>query len=199
MVLTGLTEGVLAVLGRLEALQAERERRRQAGEDIQPLWCLPRDAATMLHILVAATRARRVLEIGTSSGYSGTWIASALPEYGQLVTIEAEPQKIELARRTFAEAGLAGRIQLIEGRALDVLPDIPGPFDIAFLDAVKEEYVAYFDAVAPKLLPSGLIIADNVLTHRDALQPYVEYVRSQAGFISVTVPIGNGLEVTMKR
>lgn len=197
--MTGLDPQVEEVLAGLEELQADINRRRQMGEDVLPLLCLPREAAQLLHILVASIRARRVLEIGTSSGWSGTWIATALPEDGQLVTIEAEPRKIELARRTFTEAGVAGRVQIVEGRALEVLPSIPGPFDLVFIDAVKSEYVDYFQAAAPLVLPGGLIVADNVISHAEEVKSYLEHVRSTAGYVSVTVPIGSGLEVTLKR
>ncbi|HEX6988504.1 MAG TPA: O-methyltransferase [Bacillota bacterium] len=187
------------VLDGLEQLQADIDRRRRQGEDLLPLLCLSRDAACLLHILVASIRARRVLEIGTSSGWSGTWIATALPEDGQLVTIEAEPRKVELARRTFADAGIAGRVRIVEGRALEVLPSIPGPFDLVFIDAVKSEYLAYFEAAAPLVLPGGLIVADNVISHAGEVQPYLEHVKAAPGYVSVTVPIGSGLEVTLKR
>lgn len=195
-----LPEPVRAVLAELEERQRELARRQEAGERVTPLWCLPRDAATLLFLLARAVGARRVVEVGTSAGYSGVWLAAALPPDGRLYTVEADPAKVAAARESFRRAGLAERVEVLAGRALEVLPELArrGPFDLVFLDAAKEEYVAYFDLLAPALRPGGLVVADNVLSHRLALAGYVERVRRQEGFVSVTVPIGNGLEITCR-
>ncbi|HEY8449074.1 MAG TPA: O-methyltransferase [Bacillota bacterium] len=195
----GLPATITQLLAELEREQEERRRRLEAGQSVQPLLCLNREAALLMHILLKASGARRVLEIGTSAGYSGLWILSALPADGQLVTIEREPEKIALASRTFSRAGFAERVQIIRGEALAVLPRLTGPFDAAFLDAAKGEYIAYFEAAARLLRPGGLVIADNLTSHRAELEPFIQHVHNRPDFLSVTVPIGNGLEVSLKR
>ena len=196
--MNGLPEKTARVLRRLEEEHEDRRRRRKAGEGLLPLYCIPRDSAVLLHLLVRNAGARRALEVGTSSGYSGVWIATALAGGGELVTIEAEPAKVAMAERTFRDAGVADRVRIVEGRALDVLGGIDGPFDVAFLDAVKEEYVDYLESVAPKLRRGGLVVADNVVTHPDDLAAYVNRMQDGGDFVSVTVPIGNGFEVSTK-
>lgn len=194
-----LDDGARRVVEALEAEQRERSARAERGEDVLPLRCLPREGAELLHLLAATGGRRRALEVGTSAGYSGVWIAAALPADGELVTIERKPRKIELARRTFARAGLDGRVRIEQGEALQVLSDLQGPFDLAFLDADKDAYPAYLRHCARLLRAGGLLVADNVLSHRRDLAPYVRDVRAHEEFVTVTVPVGNGLEVSLKR
>lgn len=191
---------VREVLAGLEERQRQAQERRREGEAVTPLWCLPREAALLLFLLARATGARRVVEVGTSAGYSGTWLAAALPPDGRLYTVERDPDKVSAAREAFRRAGVAERVEILEGHALQVLPGLArrGPFDLVFLDAAKDEYAAYFDLLAPALRPGGLVVADNVVSHRAELAGYVEHVRRRPGFVSVTVPLGNGLEITCR-
>lgn len=119
--------------------------------------------AKLLEALVVATRARRVLEIGTFTGVSALSMASRLPDDGRLVTIEADPEHAAVARRHIDESPWADRIELLVGDALALVHDVDGPLDLVWIDAWKADYPAYFDAVLPKLAPHGLIAADNVL------------------------------------
>ena len=119
--------------------------------------------AKFLHLLVRIAGARRVLEIGTLGGYSTIWLARALPEGGRVTTIEAEPVSAALARASIARAGLADRVDVVEGRAADVLTTLAGPFDLVFIDADKESNTIYLDAAARLGRPGTVVVVDNVV------------------------------------
>jgi predicted O-methyltransferase YrrM len=116
-----------------------------------------------LAYLVRLSRARRVLELGTFTGWSSIAMASALPEGGRLVTCDVNEATTAIARRYAEEAGVADRIEYRLGPGLETLAGLDGPFDLVFIDADKELYVDYYEAVLPKLADDGLIVADNVL------------------------------------
>jgi caffeoyl-CoA O-methyltransferase len=135
-----------------------------------------------LNFLVTAVGARRVLEIGTFTGYSALWMAAALPEDGRLITCEADVHHAELARRHFEASPYGDRIELRHGRALDTLRILEGPFDFVFVDADKTSYEAYFEAVLPMLAPHGLLAVDNVLWRGTVLAPADDDGRALAAF-----------------
>ena len=121
----------------------------------------------LLHILAKALGARKILELGTLGGYSGIWLARALPQGGRLTTIEYDPTHAAIARQSFDRAGVGDRIDLRVGKALDVLPMLEaegaGPFDLVFIDADKETYTEYLDWSIRLSRPGTLIIADNIV------------------------------------
>jgi len=112
---------------------------------------------------VAISGARRILEIGTFSGYSAIAMAEALPDDGRITTLELDPAHAAKAAEHIAAAGVAGKVTILEGRALESLASLDGPFDLVFIDADKAGYPAYYEAVVPRLTPGGLVLADNVL------------------------------------
>ena len=116
-----------------------------------------------LELLVFATGARRVLEIGTYSGYSSLSMAAGLPEGGHIDTCELEPKHAEVANRYIGRSPYADRITVHLGPAIETVSRLEGPFDLAFVDADKVGYDAYYEAVLPKLAPNGLIVFDNML------------------------------------
>jgi caffeoyl-CoA O-methyltransferase len=116
-----------------------------------------------LEMLVFAQRPSRVLEIGTFSGYSALAMAAGLPPGGRITTCELSAVHAEAARRHIAASPYGERIEVIEGRAIDTLASLPGPFDFVFIDADKTSYAAYYEAVLAKLAPGGLIAVDNTL------------------------------------
>lgn len=124
-----------------------------------------------LHLLAKLIGARRILEIGTLGGYSGLWLARALPEGGRLDTIEIDAAHADVAAATFAAAGVADRVTLHRGAGLDVLPGLAGPYDMAFIDADKENNAAYFDLAVQRARPGALIIVDNVVRNGAILAP----------------------------
>jgi len=141
------------------------------------LTALARDAATvgsvwmlsgpvvgrLLELLVHATRARLVLEIGTFAGLSALAMAGGLAPDGRIITCEIDRERAEFARARFESAGLADRIELRVGPAIETLESLDGPFDLVFIDADKTGYLAYYEAVLPKLSAHGLIVVDNTL------------------------------------
>ncbi len=162
-------------------------------------WSVPRVAGKFLHILAIASKAKSVIELGTSTGYSGLWLASAMQQTGgRVLTIEPDLQKIKLAKQSFAGAKVAPQIDIAAGKALEVLPTLSGPFDLAFVDAVKEEYSAYIEQLWPKMKSGGLIVADNIDSHNETLGAYATHMQAHADAMSVTLHIGNGMEMTMK-
>lgn len=159
---------------------------------------VPHDAGRFLHILARATRARRILEVGMSNGYSTLWLASAAQHHdGHIATVERDSGKVNLARKNFKRAGLDHRIEIKMGEAIRVVSRLEGPFDFIFLDASKEDQLDMLQILESQLAPGGLVISDNALTHVSELAAYTAYVRSHPAFESLLVPIGNGFEMTL--
>jgi caffeoyl-CoA O-methyltransferase len=117
----------------------------------------------LLEMLVHSSGAREVLEIGTYAGYSALSMAAALPPGGRVVTCEIAAAHAEFAARHFAASPYGDRIDLRLGPALDTIAELPGPFDLVFIDADKPSYAAYYEAALAKLAPQGLIVVDNTL------------------------------------
>ncbi|MDX6504701.1 MAG: hypothetical protein QOE29_1826 [Gaiellaceae bacterium] len=117
----------------------------------------------LLETLIFLTGARRVLEFGTFSGYSALSMAAALPEDGQLFTLELDPDRAAFARSYMDRSPHGSKIETLVGPALESVARLEGPFDLAFIDADKEGYVDYYEAALERLAPRGLIVADNTL------------------------------------
>jgi len=117
----------------------------------------------MLEFLVFLAQPQLVLEIGTYSGYSALSMAQTLPAGGRIVTCELDPERVAFAERHIAAAGMADRIEVRQGPAIETIATLDGPFDLVFIDADKPGYLDYYEAVLPKLSPRGLVVADNVL------------------------------------
>lgn len=157
------------------------------------------DTGRLLSILIRSAGATRVLEVGTSNAYSTIWLADAVRETGgRVTTLESNPGKVTLARANLARAGLVDRVEIREGRAADTLASLPGPFDFVFLDADRASYVTYLELIVPKVIPRGLIVADNVTSHAHELTDYLACVKSHPALFSVTVPVGKGEEISLK-
>jgi predicted O-methyltransferase YrrM len=152
------------------ALQSARASAAAAG---LPAIQVKPDEAKLLQFLIKAVGARRVVEIGTLGGYSGIWIARALPADGQLITLEIEPCHAEVARRNLARADVADRVQIRVGPAQASLKALAteGPFDAVFIDADKPGYPAYLDWALSNVHPGGLIAAHNAFRHGGVLDP----------------------------
>ncbi len=160
---------------------------------------ITRDTGRLLWILIGAISARRILEVGTSNGFSTIWLADAARTTGgRVTTLELNPDKIALARANLDDAGLADVVDIIEGKAADTLARLPGPFDLVFLDADRPSYLTYLELVVPRLRAGGLLVADNVTSHASELGDYLARVKSHPQLFSVTVPIGNGEEIALK-
>jgi caffeoyl-CoA O-methyltransferase len=164
-------------------------------------------AARLLEALVVATRARRVLEIGTFTGYGALSIAMRLPAGGTVITIEADDGRAELSRRHIDASPDAAKVELLHGDARAIVPTLDGPFDLVFIDAWKGDYPHYYEAVLPKLSPHGLIVCDNVLWGGDVVDPapdddngralhaFNEQVQGDARVTNALLTVGDGLMV----
>jgi len=127
--------------------------------------------ATLLRMLVQITGAKRVLEIGTFTGYSALAMAMGLPDDGELITLDKDPEVTSIAQRCWKHSPHGEKIKLILGEALDSLETVKGYFDFAFIDADKENYIAYWDFIVPRVRKGGLIAVDNTLWHGAVLDP----------------------------
>lgn len=192
-----MTPTLAAFLDELARFGAENDSRET--ERARRMLNITAETGRLLWIMVLATRARRILEVGTSNAYSTIWLADAARETDGLVTtLELNPEKVKLARGNLAKAGLADRVEIRQGSAAETLAALPGPFDFVFLDADRPSYRIYLEAVVPKLVRGGLLVADNVTSHPHELEEYLTLVKSRPDLFSVTVPVGNGEEVSLK-
>ncbi|MEQ1780654.1 MAG: O-methyltransferase [Hyphomonadaceae bacterium] len=126
----------------------------------------------MLHLMALSIGAGRILEVGTLGGYSAIWLARALPVNGRLVSLEIDPRNAEVATRNVARAGLAEKVEIIVGPALQSLPRLSGPFDFSFIDADKDNNAAYFDHAVRLSRPGAIIIVDNVVRDGSVIEPH---------------------------
>jgi caffeoyl-CoA O-methyltransferase len=153
---------------------------------------IPPETGRLLAILCASAPEGRVLEIGTSAGYSGLWLSLACRVTGRtLTTYEILDAKLALARETFARAGVEDVVDLVAGDFLAGAADL-GDVGFCFLDAEKDVYEAAYAAVVPRLVPGGLLVADNVISHQSTLQPLVDAAYADSRVDAVVVPIGMG-------
>ena len=176
-----------------------------------------RDAGRALSVLAAGRR--RIVEVGTAYGFSTLWLALGQPTDGTIVTIDPDRSRTDLARGWWREAGIADeRITVVNAPALDAFaagdPALAGPFDLAFIDALKPEYQAYLEALIPRLTPHALVIADNVLwsgrvsgalpagagdARTEALRAFDTALLADPRFNATILPIGDGLLVASLR
>jgi caffeoyl-CoA O-methyltransferase len=173
------------------------------------------DRASGRILRALAAGRRRIVEVGTAYGYSTLWMALGQPADGRIVTIDPDADRTALARGFWREAGIPDeRIEVVQARALEALaaadPRLAGPFDLAFIDALKTEYPAYLEALVPRLAPGALVIADNVLWSgrvsgarptppgdhsTEALRGFVTAVLHDPRFAGSVLPVGDGLLV----
>jgi len=151
---------------------------------------------------VRLTGARRVLELGTFTGWSSIAMAAALPPGGRIISCDINEDTTAIARRYAEEAGVADRIDYRIGPALDTLDEVEGPFDLVFLDARKDEYLAYYEAVLPKLADGGTILADNTLFGLDPEHPLAEFnqrILADDRVEAVLLPLREGVTMIRRR
>jgi len=191
-----LDDRVRAVLERLEREDAD-ERGRGLPSEIRGRQVSPA-TGRLLFALVAPQADCEVLELGGSRGYSTIWLAAGVRYLGgRVLSIERDPRKIEAWRRNVADAGLEEWADLLEGDALELLPELEDVFDVVFIDAEKDDYEELFRRARSKLEPGALVVADNVLSHPDPLAAYSAARQVDVTLESVTVPLDRGLELTV--
>lgn len=174
-----------------DAAQTERSRRML---NLEP------DTARLLSILVQSGRKTRGLEVGTSNGYSTLWLADALRRTGgSLVSIDISAEKHALADENLRRASLRDYVTLRTGDAIGVLAGLTDAYDFVFLDAGRRQYPALLPLILPRLLPGGLLLADNVQSHPSEIADYLAAIAANPDFVSVTAGVGKGLSIAYKQ
>ncbi len=165
------------------------------------MWNISPREGLFLYDLVIKHHLTRGLEIGTSNGYSGIWIASAMrATNGHLLTLEIDEERAQLARDNFKAAGVESCVTLDRADALQEIPRLKGPYDFVFIDASKEDYVRYLDMVVPLVAPGGVIVAHNVKDMADQLQAFIEKVKTNRELkTSFADPGPGGFSISIKR
>jgi len=204
-----INEKIQNVLSRLEKdIDYENDHRDEVPSE-KRLNCISKNIGMFYNIMLKSIHAKNILEIGMSVGYSGLWFADAImsnTKDGQIITIDKEKFKIDSATRNFEEAEVSSLIKIREGEARKILHEIKEEFgenyfDFIFIDADKESYIEYFDLCLPLVRKGGIIGADNILfpeRFNEMMADYLSHVRNNPNVQSVTVPIDNGEEVTIK-
>jgi predicted O-methyltransferase YrrM len=182
----------------------------------QDLPLVDAEVGALLRVLAVSIGASRVLEIGTAIGYSGIWLAGALPAGGMLLTMEMNQDRARTARANFSRAGLADRTNVIVGDAHTMLAKVSGPFDLIFQDGDKGLYVPMLDRLVDILRPGGLLVTDNVLWDGEvvpgfvtepkrepkdtrAIAEYNERLNAHPRLMTATVPLRDGVAISVKR
>jgi predicted O-methyltransferase YrrM len=188
------------VLDRMHELERRDEQDRTDGTHrLDRLRQIPAETGRFLALWAAAAPPGTYLEIGTSAGYSALWLALACRAVGRnLTTFEVLPQKAALARDTFARAGVGDVVRLVEADFLERASEYD-ELGFCFLDAEKEIYGECYDAVVPRLVPGGILIADNAINHRETLRPMLDGALADGRVDALIVPIGKGELVCRKR
>jgi predicted O-methyltransferase YrrM len=173
------------------------------------------EVGALLRVLALSIGASKILEIGTAVGYSGIWLAGALPPGGLLMTMEMDPERAREARENFARAGLADRVSVIVGDAERMIAKVAGPFDLIFQDGAKHLYAPLLDRIVALLRPGGLLVTDNVLwdgkvvpgfvnpspqdADTQAIAEYNTRVAAHPQLMTATVPLRDGVSISVKR
>ena len=193
-----MDDSLQSLLGELERFGAENDARTAQRSD--KMLNITPETGELLAILALGMKARHVLEIGTSNGYSTLWLADAMKAVsGLVVTLEISAAKAEMARQNFERADLSQwiRQELMEaGEFLREQP--PSTFDMLFLDSNREQYLAWWPWIERVLAPGGLLVVDNAVSHAAEMESFIAQVRATAGWRSVVVPIGNGELIALK-
>jgi len=180
------------------------------------------EVGALLRVLATAVGARKILEIGTAVGYSGIWLAGALPSDGMLFTMELDPERGREANENFKAAGLASRVSIVMGDAQKMIAKVAGPFDLIFQDGDKKLYVPMLDRLVALLRPGGLLITDNVLwdgrvvpgfsdrsataaepgappdESTRAIADYNERVAAHPSLLTTVLPLRDGVSISVK-
>jgi predicted O-methyltransferase YrrM len=182
----------------------------------QDLPLVDAEVGALLRVLAYSVSAKRILEIGTAIGYSGIWLAGALPAGGMLLTMESDPERVRVARANFERAGVADRVSVIAGDAQRTIAKVAGPFDLIFQDGDKTLYGPLLDRLVSLLRPGGLLVTDNVLWDGEvvpgfvvvprrnvedtrAIADYNEQLNAHPQLITATVPLRDGVSISVKR
>lgn len=191
---------VRAVLDELEAWGAQNDRvetdRSRKMLNLEP------ETAQLVRALVAPRQAQRILEIGTSNGYSTIWLAASLAPGGRVISLDRNAAKTALAKTNLEKAGLADRVELLTGDATEIVAklaaELDAPFDVVFFDADRFSAPQQLAILLPKLVPAALLLADNALSHPEEIAGYLAAIGKLTDFEHAVVPVGKGLSVAFR-
>jgi predicted O-methyltransferase YrrM len=212
-IVPALVEGYLGSLNRLQDPVLTEIARVGAAQDL-PL--VDAEVGALLRVLALSIGAARILEVGTAIGYSGIWLAGALPPGGMLLTMEMDPERVQVARANFERAGFTDRVNVIAGDAQRMIAKVSGPFDLIFQDGHKQLYLPLLDRLVSLLRPGGLLVTDNVLWDGEvvpgfvvepkrnadvtrAIAEYNERLNTHPQLMTATIPLRDGVAISVKR
>jgi len=203
-----MIESISNILEKLEE-QSTLEKLRKV--DIAPedrMLAITKETGELLNMILRLKNAKNMLEIGTSTGYSTIWCAEAIyKQSGKIITIEQNPNKIKRAKENFQKAGIADTITIKKGLAMQILRELnlqkeyKDFFDFVLIDADKENVIEYFDLILPMVSAGGVIITDNMLypeKYKQDMKKFSDYLKKNPKLRTITTPIGNGEEITIK-
>jgi len=203
-----MIESISNILEKLEE-QSTLEKLRKV--DIAPedrMLAITKETGELLNMILRLKNAKNMLEVGTSTGYSTIWCAEAIyKQSGKIITIEQNPNKIKRAKENFQKAGIADTITIKKGLAMQILQELnlqkeyKDFFDFVLIDADKENVIEYFDLILPMVSAGGVIITDNMLypeKYKQDMKKFSDYLKKNPKLRTITTPIGNGEEITIK-
>ena len=164
-------------------------------------WNISRLTAEFMYILIKAENIQNAVEVGTSNGYSGIWLGKALKETGgHLTTIEYWAKRLDIAKENFKTCGVDEVITTRQGDACEILTALPDDFkvDFAFVDANKREYIKYFEILNSHMKVGGYIACDNVLSHKEKCQPFIDAINANSDYENVVLALPAGLSLARK-
>lgn len=212
-IVPALVEGYLGSLNRVQDPVLIEIARTGAEQDL-PL--VDAEVGALLRVLAISIGAARILEVGTAIGYSGIWLAGALPPGGMLLTMELDQERVRVARANFERAGFTDRVNVIAGDAQRMIAKVSGPFDLIFQDGHKQLYLPLLDRLVSLLRPGGLLITDNVLWDGEvvpgfvaepkrnaddtrAIADYNQRLNNHPQLMTATIPLRDGVAISVKR
>jgi len=203
-----MKDSILNVLKKLEEQSLLEKSRRANVSAENRMLAITKETGELLNMLLRLKKAKNMLEIGTSVGYSTIWCAEAILEQsGKIITVEQNPTKIKKANENFLNAGISDTIIINEGKAIDILHEFSKQekyrnfFDFVLIDADKENVIKYFDLIFPLVSVHGIIVTDNMLypeKYREDMKKFSNYLKINPDLQTITSEIGNGEEITIK-
>lgn len=180
-------------------------RRIEAENEAEPLWIVGPTVGQLLNSLIRVLEPETVLEIGSSVGYSALWMAEALQKngHGHLWTVESHAERFQRAQANIAESGLEAWITQIKHHAPEVFFDpavsLPETVDLAFLDATKKQHQSFYEALLPRMKEGSILIVDNVQTHREAFEGFIEFMHENPEWQTLELDAGTGLLISKRQ
>ena len=203
-----MIDRISKILDELE-IQSTLEKSRKTNVPPEDrMLAITKETGELLNMILRLKNAKNMLEVGMSTGYSTIWCAEAISEQsGMIITIEKNPSKIKRAKENFQKAGIEGIITIKEGMAIEILKELNLQqkyndfFDFVLIDADKESVIQYFDLILPMVSVGGVIVTDNMLypeKFRKDMEKFSNYLKKNPKLRTITSPIGNGEEITIK-